>query len=252
MRLTNLTVFLFTTCVLGQGWASAEDYAGFAALPEPEKDQIVWQLHEPGHKWGLPEQKPICRDLLLTQGYSSFANNATAWTTDAIDLAETRGWKDLSPLITKIYERPINIWVLKRAFCYIRNQSGKPVSTNVLADAETLRAAGKCRIGNDRQLQFSVSDEQLSAAKERLLLNPDKEAVLVCTLEIAGWNAGKSATDRGRKAAADVLKSLDPNTVIQRINQLRQDANASTKDLLREECDWIFHYLGISLASGKQ
>jgi len=218
-----------------------DNYAGFTTLPKRERDLIFWELQEPDHNWwGLPEQKYICRDLLATQGYSSFANNATAWTSEAINLAEKQGCKDLTPLITKIYERPMNIWVLERAFSYLRGQSGRSVSTNVTSSFQVLQAAGN--------YQSSVSDDELAAAKERLLKEPDKEALLVHALEIAGWNAGKGGSQRGREAAADVLKSLDRETVIQRLRQLRQDAAPKGMgDLLQSEYDWIAQRLGISI-----
>jgi hypothetical protein len=220
---------------------SNDNYAGFTTLPEGQRDAIVWELQAPPHNWwGLPEQKSICRDLLATQGYSSFANNASSWTFEAIDFAEKQGWKDLTPLIAKIYERPINIWMFARAFRYLRGQSGKSVSTNVISSFQVLRDAGN--------YQSSVSDKELSAAKERLLKEPDKEALLVYALDIAGWNSGKGGSQRGREAAADVLKSLDHNKVTQRLRQLRQDASPKGwEELFQPECDWIAQYLGIPL-----
>jgi hypothetical protein len=68
MKLLCLTFSLFTTVFLGRATGLAEDYSGYAALPEIERDRIVWDLHE-HDEWGLPEQKPICRDLLGTQGH---------------------------------------------------------------------------------------------------------------------------------------------------------------------------------------
>ena len=232
MRLLYLTLSLLPSVLPSQGAALAKDYAGFAALPELDKDRIVWKLHDL-HKWGLPEQKPVCRDLLANQGYS-FANTI-AWTTSAIDLAETQGWKDLSPLITKIYERPKNIWVYERAFRYLRAQGGKPVSTKLIAVAGSLEAAGHYR--------SNVSDEQLSAAMDSLLQEPDKEAVMVYALKVACWHAGKGGTERGRKAAADILKGLNRDTVAQRIRHLRQDC----PEPMRSQVEWVAHYLGISL-----
>jgi hypothetical protein len=228
MKLFCLTLPLLATVLTTPGTVLAEDYAGYAALPEIERDRIVWNLHE-YRQWGLPEQKPICRDLLETQGHS-FANQI-AWTTDAIDLAQKQGWKDLSPLIAKIYERPKNIWVYERAFRYLRSEEGKLISTNIVAAADILGAAGHYR--------SAVSDEQLSAAKERLVREADKEAIMVYALNVAGWHAGKGGTDRGRKAAADVLKGLDRETVTQRLRQLRQGMGS--------EIEWVANYLGISL-----
>jgi hypothetical protein len=222
MKLLCLTFSLLAIALVCPRTVLAADYARFAALPEIEKDRIVWNLHEQ-HQWGLPEQEPVCRDLLATQGYS--IANAIAWTCNAIDLAEKQGWKDLTPLISRIYERPKNTWVYERAFRYLRAQGGKPVSTNLIAAADTLEAAGRYRT--------AVSDEQLSAVKERLLQEPDKEAVMVYTLKVAGWHSGKGGTERGRKAAADILKRLDHDTVVQRIRNLRQE--------------WVASYLGISL-----
>ncbi len=214
------------------GSARLSPYSGFAALPETTKDRIVWELDE-RHEWGLPEQEPICRDLLIHQGYS-FANSI-AWTIAAIDLAGKQQWKDLSPLITRIYERPRNIWVYERAFRYLRSQAGKPVSAKLIADMETLRAAGF--------YESDVSDSQLSAAKGRLATETDKDAVLVYAVKVAGWHAGKGGSDRGREAAGDVLKSLDREVVVKRIRQLHEDGD----ELSRSEIEWVAEYLHVDM-----
>lgn len=153
----------------------AEDYTGFAALPEVERDRIVWNLHE-HHQWGLPEQEPICRDLLETQGHSF--SNQIAWTLEAIDLAERERWKDLTPLFGRIYERPKNVWVYERAFRHLRGQMGRPISTNIVAAAGRVEAAGAFR--------SSVTEEQLTAAKRSLSEEGDTEAVLVYAIKVAG------------------------------------------------------------------
>lgn len=210
----------------------AADYTGYAALPEIERDRIVWDLHE-HDQWGRPEQKPICRDLLETQGHS-FANQI-AWTCEAIDLTEKQGWKDLSPLISRIYERPKNIWVYERAFRYLRVQVNRPVSTNIVAAAQILElAAGP-----------QVSEAQLSAAKTSLLGQTDKEAVLVYAIKVAGWHPGKGATERGRKAACEVLDTLDRATVAQRLRQLAHNSSGA----MRGDIEWIAKRLGIALAA---
>lgn len=202
-------------------------------VPVVEKSQIVWELHEQ-NKWGLPEQKPICRDLLAERGYSGFDANAIAWTIDAIELTEKQGWKDFSPLITKIYERPGNIWVYERAFRYLRAEAGKLVSPDIIADAKKLEAAG--------HYHSDVSPVQLSAAKERLLSESDKETVLVYAIKVAAWHGGKGGTERGRAAAADILRSLDRKVVVERLRRLRQDC----PDYMQPEVEWVAHYLGIS------
>ena len=232
VKLLCLAFSLLAIVMVCAGTVLAEDYTAYASLPEIERDQVVWNLYE-RHQWGLPEQKPICRDLLETQGHS-FAN-ATAWTFGAINLAEKQGWKDLAPLISKIYERPKNIWVYERAFRYLRAQGGKPISTNLVAAAKTLEAAG--------YYHSIISDDQLSAAEHRLVQDPDKEAVLVYALDVAGWHAGKGGTERGRNAAAEVLKGLDRDTVVQRIRRLRHDCSES----MCREVEWMANHLGISL-----
>ena len=215
---------------------SSDNYAGFTTLPENERDVIVWELREPDHAWwGLPEQKPVFRDLLATQFH--YGSGCTG---ETFDVVEKQGWKDLTPLVAKIYERPNDIWQLAMAFGCLRDLSGRSVSTNVTSSFQILQAAG--------YNQSSVSDEQLTAAKERLLKEPDKEAVLVYALKIAGWNSGKGGNERGRRAAADVLKGLDRGSVIQRLRQLRQEAGPKGMGALRQsEYDWIAQYLGIPL-----
>jgi hypothetical protein len=163
-----------------------------------------------------------------------------AETTGAIDLAEKQSWSDLKPLISKIYERPKSIWVCERAFRYLRAQAGRPVSANLVAAANTLEAAGSYR--------STASDAEVSLAKEHLSQEPDKEAVLVYALKVAAWHAGKGGTERGRKAAADVLRGLDRVTVTQRIRHLSQDC----PDYMRREVDWVAQALGISLQDGQK
>jgi hypothetical protein len=211
----------------------ASGYAGFEQLSEEQRDCMVWQLHE-DKQWGQADQKLICRDLLATQGHS-FAN-AIAWTCDAIDLAEKQGWNDLDPLIARIYERPRNIWVYERAFRYLRSQAGRPVPASVIAEAEILKRAADWR--------SQVTDAQLASAKGQLMKEPDREAVLVYSIGIAGWNSGKGGNDRGREAAVEVLKTLDRDTVARRLRQLRQDCS----DYMRDEIEWAAARLGVSSA----
>jgi hypothetical protein len=210
----------------------AAEYSDFAALSAENKDRLVWELHE-RHEWGLPEQKPICRDLLENQGYR-FAN-AIAWTTDAVDLAEKQGWTDLKPLISKIYDAPWNIWLYERAFRYLRNQDGKPVSSNLVEDAETLRRAG--------WHNSTVTDDELAKAKERLSQNTDKEALLVYTLYVACWHAGKGGTDRGRLAAVEILRSHPREDVANRLSQLHRDCEG----YMRPEIKWVAKRLNLEI-----
>ena len=99
---TALLIFVLSVATVMA--AVAANYTAFAAQSEVKKDKVIWDLHE-RREWGLPEQKPVCRDVLANQGYH-FAN-AIAWTTDAIDLTEKQNWNDLNPLITKIYAAPL-------------------------------------------------------------------------------------------------------------------------------------------------
>ena len=214
--------------------AASADYSDFAALSEEKKDRLVWELHE-RHEWGSPDQKPICRDLLANQGYR-FAN-AIAWTTDAIDLAEKQGWSDLNPLISKIYQSPRNIWLYERAFRHVRSQDGRPVSSNLVEEVETLRRAGYYR--------STVTDEQLANAKQRLMQNSDKEAVLVYTLGVACWHAGKGGTDRGRQAAVEILLGLRREDVVGRLRQLHRDG----ENYMRHEIEWVMKHLSADIGN---
>lgn len=230
---TEITTILAGCAFLATVIASvAADYSDFPALSDAQKDRIVWELHE-RHEWGLPDQKTICRDVLANQGYR-FAN-ATAWTTHAIDLTERKGWTDLNPLVSKIYEAPRNIWMYERAFQYLRRQSGNPVSSNLVEDAETLRQAGRNPV--------TVTDQQLAQAKERLTKNQDSEAVLVYAIGVAGWHAGKGGTDRGRQAAVEILRGLRREDVVSRLRQLHQDC----ENYMQPELEWVAMQLTIEL-----
>ncbi len=190
----------------------ANGYADFPSLGEEQKDMVVWILHE-DKEWGQPDQKVICRDLLANQGYS-YAN-ATAWTHDALDLAKTQDWKDSRPLILGIYEHPRNIWNYEATFLFLRNEAGRSVSTNLIADVQTVSMAGR--------YESKVTEAELSAAKKRLIADSDKEAVLVYCIYVACSFPGKGGTDRGRKGAIDILRNLDREVVVQRIQQFLKD-----------------------------
>ena len=234
-KMTRTETSLLVAVLAASGIAAiAADYSDFTGLSEEKKDRLVWELHE-RREWGLPEQKPICRDLLANQGYR-FAN-AIAWTTDAIDLAEKQGWTDLKPLVAKIYEAPRNIWVYERAFRCLRNQEAKPVSSNVVEDAEALRRAGAYRP--------TVTDKELDKVKERLTENSDKEAVLVFALGVAGWHAGKGGTERGRLAAIEVLRQLPRDDVANRVRQLHRDCEG----YMRPEIEWVAQRLNVELGN---
>lgn len=225
LLLLSLTVFRGTL-------ALASDYSEFAALSDAKKDKIVSELHD-RDEWGLPEHKPICCDVLKNQGYPFL--NAIAWTIAAIDLAQEQNWTDLDPFITRIYGSPRNIWVYERAFRYLRDRAGKPVSSNLVRDVESLRKAGFYR--------STISDERLSKAKEALAQNPDREAVLVYVLGVAAWHAGKGGTDRGRLAAVEILQQLPHGDVASRLRQLHRDCEG----YMRPEIEWVTGRLGVQL-----
>jgi hypothetical protein len=69
----------------------------------------------------------------------------------------------------------------------------------------------------------------------------DKEAVMVYAIEAAIRPTVKGGTDRGRSAAAEVLKGLDRETVAQRIRQLWQDSGT-----MRDDIEWMGKHLSIA------
>ena len=211
---------------------AAVDYSDFARLSDAQKDRIIWHLHE-DKKWGQSDQKSICRDILLTQCY--YSANAAAWTIKAIDLAESQGWNDLTPLIDGIYQRPRDIWVYERAFRYLRKQQSKPIPSEIVAATKVL-----ARSGNYKN---TVTDEEVRTSQKQLLGQADDEAVLVYAVNVAGGYAGKGGSDRGRKAAADVLKSLNKDSVNRRVRQLYADAS----EYLKPEILWLAQYLNVDL-----
>jgi hypothetical protein len=208
----------------------AEDYANFAALPEKQKGKIVWDLFDK-NQFGKPEHKPICRDLLATQGKYAYAN-ATGFTSSAIALAEKQGWNDLRELVATIYRNPTSIWLYEASFHCLRAFSGKPVPSDIRAATDKLRLSGA--------YQSTITEKELAAAQQRLLTEPDKEMVLVYALYAAGWHPGKGGTERGRKAAADILKTLPQDRVRSRLKNLRDHFD---KEVNRPEIEWVNHYL---------
>jgi hypothetical protein len=222
---------VFLAAMATAAWAA--DYADFASLSEREKSKLVWELHE-RKEWGLPEQKPICRDILANQGY--FAN-ATAWTSDAIALAEKQAWNDLTPLISKIYEAPRDIWIYESAFAYLRRASGKSIPRSLIENMETLRAAG--------YYESTVTDTHLQQAKQRLTRQSDKEAILVYAIGIAGWHAGKGGNSRGREAAVDVLLGLKHQDVASRLRQLHRNCES----YMRDQIEWLAKRVNVELTN---
>ena len=216
----------------------ANGFADFAALPENEKDYVIGMLHGDVQtrlkEWGQPDQKPICRDVLLCQGYSF--GNGVGWTMDAIDLVEKQGWHDLRPLIAHIYEHPKNTFNYERAFLYLRAQAGQPVPPNLAADSQTLCSSSEFR--------NTVSDAQLLGIQQRLLKEADQEAVLVYCLHPCIYGS-KGSTDRGARVAIDILKQLDRAIVTR---HLRQFLRAGDPDC-RSALAWVAKQLGIDSGS---
>jgi hypothetical protein len=91
--------------------------------------------------------------------------------------------------------------------------------------------------------QNTVTDEKLSAACAAIQSETDKETVLVYTLRVAGWHAGKGGTERGRKAAANILKDLPREMVSRRVLQLQQDC----PDYMKSEIEWVIRFLNIPM-----
>lgn len=230
----GLSLLLGALGMVGGFAVHAADYAGFASFPTEKKLKIVWDLHD-HNAWGKPEQKPICRDLLENQSYR--CSNSIAYTSSAIDLAEKEGWTDLKPLIVMIYKTPHDYWVLERAFRYLRGAEGKPDPVEVIHCSNILEAAGVHR--------SKVTDEQLTVAARQLAQNSDREAVLVYTLKVAGWPAGKGGSERGRLAAVEVLRSLPREEVLNRLVQLYRDSS----DLVRREVLWVADEMKIDVGA---
>lgn len=204
--------------------SGAADYGDFAGLSDPQKSKIAWDLHEK-REFGKPEHKPICRELIATQG--KFANaNATSFTISAFEAAQKHGWKDLDQLVKAVYEKPRNIWLYESSFRCLRALSGKPVPAEVVAAAQTLLKSG--------WLESPVSDKELATAKDTLIRQDDKEITLVCALYVACQHSGMGGTDRGRHAAAEVLKTLPRRKVRATLSVFRESFELLWRPLIPE------------------
>ena len=230
VRLLALAAFAscFGVCTFLQG-----NYDTFSEWPDGRKEVWILQLHR-DKKWGLAEHKPLCKDILATQ--AAYSANAAAWITDAIDLAEKQRWTDLKPLIQRIYQQPQNIPAYERAFRYLRKQEGKEVSVKLIDAANILATSSRSK--------NKVTAGQIEKAKERLLREPDKEALLVYGILAVGQNTGQAGNAKVHKIAANLLEQLDRSTVTARLQQLYRDAD---NDCAMSEIEWIAKLLRVSL-----
>jgi hypothetical protein len=205
-------------------WVRGSDYSDFPALPDLQKEKIVWDLFDK-REFGKPEHKPICRELIASQG--RFANaNAVSFTCQALALAEAQGWKDLADVVQAVYEHPDSIYVHEESFRCLRSFAGKGVPPHIAADTQLLSKAG--------EWQSDVSEVELAAAKQRLVNEPDREAVLVYAVTVAGWHSGKGGNERGRAAAAQVINAIDRKMVLSTLRKLEG----------KDEVDWLIRFLG--------
>jgi len=223
MSTRTLAVPLLLTGVL-IAVSEAADHGNFAQLPDPQKEKIVWDLVE-SREFGKPEHKPLCRELLATQG--RFANaNATSFTMAALDAAQKHGWRDLGELVKAIYERPRSIWLYERSFRCLRALSGKPIPAEVVAAAQTLHRGG--------WRESPVSNKELESAKGELIRKGDEEITLVYALFVACQDSGKGGTDRGRHAAAEVLRALPRRKVRATLGVFRESFDLLWRPLIPE------------------
>lgn len=184
-------------------------YEDFGKLPDKKKENIVRKLFDKG-TFGKPEHKPILKDILATQARYAYAN-AALFTCRAMDSAG----KEMAPLVERIYERPRSLTLYEKAFLWLRG----PLDPGLFAAADTLIRSGF--------YQTEVTDAQAAAAKRRLLEYPDREAVLVCAFKVALSGSGKGGTDKGRRAGVEILRSLDPVQVRERVSQFKSDFERS-------------------------
>lgn len=208
--------------------------SAFHALSDGEKERIVWDLFDK-REFGKPEHKPICKELLATQG--RFANaNATGFTLRAIRLVEKQEWKDLRELVQRIYDRPDNIWLHEASFRCLRAFAGRPVPPDVVQNTQIIRNAGFWK--------SEVTDKQLNLAKQKLAASPDHEAVLVYSITVAAWHAGKGGTKRGRIVAAEVIKTIDKEKVLSAVKKLQ---NKKAPEVRSNEMNWLVEYLQLDV-----
>lgn len=228
---TEGNVLVRTAHANGSGNAAAS--SSFARLSQEAKLKFLAELHENPQWVTSPDRKDICRFIIETTANPN--GQGLPYILEAIDLTEAEGWSDLAPFIEQIFERPRTPGSMERAFLYVRARNGKPVSPSIKAEAKVLEEAGGYR--------STVTDERLYTAKQALMQESDKEAVLVYALLTGMDSPGKGGNNRGRFAAVDVLKALDRNIVEVRLRQLRQTFDS----YLESRCEWLAQHLGISL-----
>jgi hypothetical protein len=119
--------------------APENPYLNFSSLPGKERGKIIWNLNEQ-KEWGKLEHKPIVVDILTTQ--APYSANSIAYVTQAIQLTRKYDWKDLNPLIQKIYDNPSNIWVYEEAFLYLRGMSRDDLPEDFTKAWRALAASG--------------------------------------------------------------------------------------------------------------
>jgi hypothetical protein len=210
----------------------AVNYSDFHSLSDRQKEIIVWNLFDK-KEFGKPEHKPICKELLATQG--RFANaNAISFTYAALDAVEKYKWQDLKGLVKNIYDHPDNIWLHEKSFQCLRGLQKKPVSSDIIENTRTLSKAGS--------YIFAITDAQLNSAKRYLINAADHEAVLVYSITVAGQHFGKGGTLRGCIAAAEVIKTIDKKMVLTSLKKLHG----------KNEVDWLINYMKLDVKGTKQ
>lgn len=120
-------------------------------------------------------------------------------------MAAQQGWTEFRPLVAAIYREPTNVWVFERAFRCLRAFDGVPVSRDLIAAARALKESGYCG--------SPITKKELGRATKKLLGGRDREAALVYALYVTCTPLGKGETNRGRRAAVDILRTFPPSRV---------------------------------------
>lgn len=204
------------------------DFSDFGTLSIEKKGAILDDFYQ-FHLWGKPEHKPICEDLLKTQGARKFSGGEIFygyWVPEALELIEKNSWFGFVPLVQQIYDRPKTLDLYKSAFIHLRRAKGQPVPDTLLSAFKALLT-----------MRRDENKDTLTKVRETILNATDKEVRFVFSVVGAGHRSSGKGGYVNNEGAVEILKTLDPEFVKPRMQHLLESLCPSDRDSLKKSVE---------------